>query len=241
MGQTGAGVAKHAAGKHTVAVAVTEGAPIFEISIPVEIFGRHRPGMAELGYDVRVCNPESGPVYAGGGFTVAQRRHLRHARHRGHGHRPGGRGRHRRTAGGPRRGGAGGARERRPRGVPVLRRLRPGRRRAARRPPRHHALAVRAGVPRPLPGRGPRSGGALHRPRRRAHQRGHHGRHRPVPGHGRRRPRRGRRQHAGPAARGADAPQRRPGAVRRDPARRRPGATASARCWTGCGRTCPSR
>jgi AraC family transcriptional activator FtrA len=66
-------VAKHAgkhAGKHMVAVAVTEGAPIFEISIPIEIFGRVRPGMPELGYDVRVCNPESGPVHAGGGFTA---------------------------------------------------------------------------------------------------------------------------------------------------------------------------
>ena len=57
-------------GKHVVAVAVTEGAPIFEISIPVEVFGRVRPGMPELGYDVRVCNPESGPVDSGGGFTV---------------------------------------------------------------------------------------------------------------------------------------------------------------------------
>jgi transcriptional regulator GlxA family with amidase domain len=57
-------------GTHTVAVAVTEGAPIFEISIPVEVFGRIRPGMPELGYDVRVCNPESGPVYSGGGFTA---------------------------------------------------------------------------------------------------------------------------------------------------------------------------
>ncbi|WP_370383873.1 GlxA family transcriptional regulator [Catenulispora sp. GAS73] len=53
-----------------VAVAVAEGAPIFEIAIPVEIFGRVRPGMPELGYDVRVCNPESGPVPAGGGFTA---------------------------------------------------------------------------------------------------------------------------------------------------------------------------
>ncbi|MEZ0111943.1 AraC family transcriptional activator FtrA [Catenulispora sp. EB89] len=56
--------------RHMVAVAVAEGAPIFEIAIPVEIFGRVRPGMPELGYDVRVCNPESGPVPAGGGFTA---------------------------------------------------------------------------------------------------------------------------------------------------------------------------
>lgn len=69
MGRNGGGVSRKRGDKHTVAVAVTEGAPIFEISIPVEIFGRIRPGMPELGYDVRVCNPESGPVYAGGGFV----------------------------------------------------------------------------------------------------------------------------------------------------------------------------
>ena len=56
--------------EHTVAVAVAEGAPIFEIAIPVEVFGRVRPGMPALGYQVKVCNPESGPVYAGGGFTA---------------------------------------------------------------------------------------------------------------------------------------------------------------------------
>ena len=61
-------MAKKGISKHTVAVAVIEGAPIFEIAIPVEIFGRIRPGMPELGYEVRVCNPESGPVDAGGGF-----------------------------------------------------------------------------------------------------------------------------------------------------------------------------
>jgi transcriptional regulator GlxA family with amidase domain len=70
MGQHTAAAKRSRTGKHTVAVAVTEGAPIFEISIPVEIFGRVRPGMPALGYDVRVCNPESGPVDAGGGFTA---------------------------------------------------------------------------------------------------------------------------------------------------------------------------
>lgn len=56
--------------RHLLAVAVTEGAPIFEVSIPIEVFGRVRPGMPELGYDVRVCNPVSGPVLSGGGFTA---------------------------------------------------------------------------------------------------------------------------------------------------------------------------
>ncbi|MEY9926690.1 AraC family transcriptional activator FtrA [Catenulispora sp. GP43] len=65
---TGKHTGKHP-GKHVVAVAVAEGAPIFEISIPVEVFGRIRPGMPDLGYDVRVCNPESGTVDSGG-FTA---------------------------------------------------------------------------------------------------------------------------------------------------------------------------
>ena len=43
---------------------MTEGAPIFEVAIPCEIFGRARPSMPDLGYDVRVCNPPGGHVYA---------------------------------------------------------------------------------------------------------------------------------------------------------------------------------
>ena len=43
---------------------MTEGAPIFEVAIPCEIFGRARPGMPDLGYDLRVCNPPGGHVYA---------------------------------------------------------------------------------------------------------------------------------------------------------------------------------
>jgi AraC family transcriptional activator FtrA len=50
--------------RHLVAVAMTEGAPIFEVAIACEIFGRARPGMPDLGYDFRVCNPLSGRVYA---------------------------------------------------------------------------------------------------------------------------------------------------------------------------------
>ena len=56
--------------RHLVAVAATEGAPIFEMAIPIEIFGRVRPGMPELGYDVQVCNPVSGPVLSSGGFVA---------------------------------------------------------------------------------------------------------------------------------------------------------------------------
>jgi len=58
--------------RHVIAVAVTDGAPIFEIAIPVEVFGRVRPGMADLGYDVRICNPESGPAFSTGGFAAPE-------------------------------------------------------------------------------------------------------------------------------------------------------------------------
>src|SRR5260370_24133050 len=50
--------------RHLVAVAMTEGAPIFEVAIACEIFGRARPGMPDLGYDLRVCNPPGGRVHA---------------------------------------------------------------------------------------------------------------------------------------------------------------------------------
>ncbi|OLE24689.1 MAG: AraC family transcriptional regulator [Catenulispora sp. 13_1_20CM_3_70_7] len=56
--------------RHLLAVAVTEGAPIFEIGIPIEVFGRERQGMPDLGYDVRVCNPVSGPVHSSAAFKA---------------------------------------------------------------------------------------------------------------------------------------------------------------------------
>jgi transcriptional regulator GlxA family with amidase domain len=58
------GAAASARRRHLVAVAMTEGAPIFEVAIACEIFGRARPGMPDLGYDFRVCNPPGRHVYA---------------------------------------------------------------------------------------------------------------------------------------------------------------------------------
>lgn len=40
---------------HTLAVAVTEGVPIFELAIPCEVFGYERPGLAGSWYDFRLC------------------------------------------------------------------------------------------------------------------------------------------------------------------------------------------
>jgi AraC family transcriptional activator FtrA len=56
--------------RHLIAVAVTAGAPIFELAIPCEVFGRQRPGFPDLGYDLRICAP--GPVRTGGGFVADQ-------------------------------------------------------------------------------------------------------------------------------------------------------------------------
>jgi AraC family transcriptional activator FtrA len=48
---------------------MTDGAPIFEVAIACEIFGRARPSMPDLGYDLRVCNPPGGRVYASPAFV----------------------------------------------------------------------------------------------------------------------------------------------------------------------------
>ncbi|TDD74265.1 helix-turn-helix domain-containing protein [Actinomadura darangshiensis] len=40
---------------HTLAVAVTEGVPIFELAIPCEVFGYEREGLAGSWYDFRLC------------------------------------------------------------------------------------------------------------------------------------------------------------------------------------------
>ncbi|WP_433476211.1 GlxA family transcriptional regulator [Spirillospora sp. CA-142024] len=40
---------------HTLAVAVAEGVPIFELAIPCEVFGYERPGLADSWYDFRLC------------------------------------------------------------------------------------------------------------------------------------------------------------------------------------------
>ena len=53
---------------HVVALAVTPDAPIFELGIPCEIFGRSREGLPEPWYELRVCAPP-GPVRASNGFV----------------------------------------------------------------------------------------------------------------------------------------------------------------------------
>jgi len=52
--------------RHSVAVAVTPGAPIFELAVPCEVFGIARPDIADPWYDFRLCAVEPDTVVAGG-------------------------------------------------------------------------------------------------------------------------------------------------------------------------------
>jgi transcriptional regulator GlxA family with amidase domain len=55
--------------RHVIALAVTADAPIFELAIPCEIFGRRRAGLPDLGYEVRICAPPGPPVHVSAGFV----------------------------------------------------------------------------------------------------------------------------------------------------------------------------
>jgi transcriptional regulator GlxA family with amidase domain len=54
----------------TVAVAVTPGAPIFELAVPCEVFGIPRPDLADPWYDFRLCAPGRKPIQVAAGFAV---------------------------------------------------------------------------------------------------------------------------------------------------------------------------
>src|SRR5579859_5628455 len=55
----------------TVALAVTEGAPVFELSIPCEVFGRSRDALPVPWYDLRVCAPAERPAMVSNGFAAS--------------------------------------------------------------------------------------------------------------------------------------------------------------------------
>ncbi|HZX37915.1 MAG TPA: helix-turn-helix domain-containing protein [Streptomyces sp.] len=56
--------------RHIVAVAVTEGAPTFELAIPCEVFGLDRSDIVAPWYELRMCAAEPGPVRSTSGLTV---------------------------------------------------------------------------------------------------------------------------------------------------------------------------
>lgn len=51
---------------HRVALAFTAGAPLFELAVPVEVFGTDRPELADPWYQLQICTPEPDTVVAGG-------------------------------------------------------------------------------------------------------------------------------------------------------------------------------
>jgi AraC family transcriptional activator FtrA len=54
---------------HTVALAVTDGVPVFEVAAACEVFDRERPDLVDPWYDFRVCAPAG--TRFGGWFDVA--------------------------------------------------------------------------------------------------------------------------------------------------------------------------
>ncbi|MFI0820404.1 GlxA family transcriptional regulator [Streptomyces sp. NPDC021098] len=52
--------------RHAIALAVTEGMPIFDLAVPCHVFGTDRPELPENWYDLRVCaiGPEGGQAGA---------------------------------------------------------------------------------------------------------------------------------------------------------------------------------
>lgn len=56
---------------HRVALAVTAGAPVFELAVPCEVFGTARPDLSDPWYDLRLCAEAPDTAVAGGFRTTA--------------------------------------------------------------------------------------------------------------------------------------------------------------------------
>ncbi len=57
-------------GRHVVALAVTDGMPMFEFAVPHEIFGIDRSDIVDPWYDLRLCAAEPGPLRTAGGLQL---------------------------------------------------------------------------------------------------------------------------------------------------------------------------
>lgn len=55
---------------HVVGVAVTDGAPIFELAVPCEVFGISRPELADPWYELRLCTVGPEPAAVAAGFSA---------------------------------------------------------------------------------------------------------------------------------------------------------------------------
>ncbi len=56
--------------RHVVAVAVTDGAPIFELAVACEVFGIERTDLVNPWYDFRLCAAQPGPLRTAAGLAV---------------------------------------------------------------------------------------------------------------------------------------------------------------------------
>src|SRR3954471_877038 len=56
--------------RHVVAVVVTDGTPVFELAVPLEVFGTDRSDLVDPWYEVRLCAAEPGATTTTGGLQV---------------------------------------------------------------------------------------------------------------------------------------------------------------------------
>jgi transcriptional regulator GlxA family with amidase domain len=56
--------------RHVVAVAVTDGAPLFELAVPCEVFGVDRSDLANPWYELRLCAAQPGGLRTAAGLIV---------------------------------------------------------------------------------------------------------------------------------------------------------------------------
>ncbi|MFE3329482.1 GlxA family transcriptional regulator [Streptomyces sp. NPDC059176] len=56
--------------RHVVAVAVTDGAPTFELAVPCEVFGTDRSDIVAPWYELRLCAAEPGPIRTSAGLRL---------------------------------------------------------------------------------------------------------------------------------------------------------------------------
>ena len=226
---------------HRVTVLAHDGLAPFELGVAAEVFALPRPELdVDWWYEFSVCAERPGTLAAVGGFGLAVERGLAELERADTIVLPGTPDVHgipsRAARGRPgRRARARGAAR-----LDLLGRVRAGRDRPARRPPRGDPLALRRPARPPLPARARDPGRALRRRAGHPHVGRDGGRDRPLPAPRARRPRR-RRGQPGRAPDGrARPPRRRPGPVHRPPGARPPGRRPGRR-GDGVGARPPAR
>jgi transcriptional regulator GlxA family with amidase domain len=64
------------AARPSIAVAVTDGVPVFEFAVPCEVFGIDRSDIVSPWYDFRLCAAEPGPLFTTAGMQIHAERRL---------------------------------------------------------------------------------------------------------------------------------------------------------------------